>query len=395
MFEQRVILIDESRVPAEERHDEIIVRKFPFRIGRASSGAATSSDIYPGTFNDVQIHETRQPYNVSRHHVEIGFAEDRLYIRDLGSAAGTIVNGRTIGGNRRSETILVDAPEVQLILGKSSSPWRFRIVITRQVRKPRLLIADDEEAIRKLMAQALEKFYDIVEAEDGRAALESCLSDPPDVAILDWLMPKIDGVKVCKALKSNLATARVPILMVTAKAETIDRITGIEAGADDYLPKPFEMEELCARVNAAVARSQRMRDTDWLTGLLSEEGFRRELDRFLAGGQNRPEYAVVLVILRGLATYQAENDPSHVDRLLRETAQHLWKKTIDLPRTVAGRAGLNCFMLAVPAREANAAARQLRRELTELLGDSVVRVRIEVHRLKRGFRNFLDFVERL
>ena len=117
----------------------------------------------------------------------------------------------------------------------------------------RVLVADDDRAIRESLARALElEGYPVVAVADGASALEAIASDRPDVLILDLMMPGIDGLTVCRVLRAQ--GDHTPILMLTARTETSDRVAGLDAGADDYLPKPFELEELLARIRALLRR---------------------------------------------------------------------------------------------------------------------------------------------
>ena len=119
----------------------------------------------------------------------------------------------------------------------------------------KILVVDDERAVRESLRRALElEGYEIELAEDGREALE-CLAreDQPDAVILDVLMPGVDGLEVCRTLRSQ--GSRLPVLMLTARTQVEDRVEGLDAGADDYLTKPFALEELLARVRALLRRS--------------------------------------------------------------------------------------------------------------------------------------------
>jgi two-component system response regulator MprA len=122
----------------------------------------------------------------------------------------------------------------------------------------RVLIADDDRAIRDSLTRALGlEGYDVVQANDGPSALALIESAKPDVAILDVMMPNIDGLTVCRVLRAE--RNRLPVLMLTARTETPDRVAGLDAGADDYLAKPFDLDELLARLRALLRRT---RDTD-------------------------------------------------------------------------------------------------------------------------------------
>jgi two-component system response regulator MprA len=119
----------------------------------------------------------------------------------------------------------------------------------------KILVIDDERAVRESLRRALElEGYEIELAFDGEEALARLrLESPVDAAILDVLMPGIDGLEVCRRLRTN--GNRVPVLMLTARAEVDSRVAGLDAGADDYLPKPFALAELLARLRALLRRA--------------------------------------------------------------------------------------------------------------------------------------------
>jgi two-component system, OmpR family, response regulator MprA len=118
----------------------------------------------------------------------------------------------------------------------------------------KILVVDDERAVRDSLRRALElEGYEIELAENGREALDRLASGTePDAVVLDVLMPGIDGLEVCRTLRRN--GSRVPVLMLTARTQVEDRVEGLDAGADDYLTKPFALEELLARVRALLRR---------------------------------------------------------------------------------------------------------------------------------------------
>ncbi|MGE4588989.1 MAG: response regulator [Acidaminococcaceae bacterium] len=123
--------------------------------------------------------------------------------------------------------------------------------------KQKVLVVDDEDNIRMLVKFNLEKAdYEVFEAEDGRKAVEMATDLLPDIVILDLMLPGIDGLEVCRNLKRNPRTAALPIIMLTAKSDEIDRVIGLELGADDYMTKPFSQRELLARIKAVLRRSQ-------------------------------------------------------------------------------------------------------------------------------------------
>jgi DNA-binding response OmpR family regulator len=120
-------------------------------------------------------------------------------------------------------------------------------------RSPRILLVDDERAIQTLLSYPLQKDgYDVVCASDGREALARFEDGQYDLVVLDVMMPRVDGLEVCRRLRSK---STVPIIMLTARAEEVDKVVGLELGADDYITKPFSLREFRSRVKAALRRS--------------------------------------------------------------------------------------------------------------------------------------------
>jgi two-component system response regulator MprA len=118
----------------------------------------------------------------------------------------------------------------------------------------RLLVADDDRAIRQSLGRALGlEGYEVTLVADGAEALEAIRTDPPAAVVLDVMMPNVDGLTVCRVMRSE--GDRTPVLMLTARTETADRVAGLDAGADDYLSKPFDLDELLARVRALLRRA--------------------------------------------------------------------------------------------------------------------------------------------
>ena len=124
----------------------------------------------------------------------------------------------------------------------------------------RILLVDDEQSIQALLSYPLRKEgYEVVQATDGRQALERFDEQQFDLVVLDLMLPKVDGLEVCRQLRTR---SSVPIIMLTAKSEEIDKVVGLELGADDYITKPFSMREFSSRIKAALRRVEMSRPTE-------------------------------------------------------------------------------------------------------------------------------------
>ena len=129
-----------------------------------------------------------------------------------------------------------------------------------------ILVIDDEKDLIKLIDLHLSKEgYLVIGAKNGIEGLDIALKHKPDLILLDIMMPKLDGLEVCKRLKSATETSRIPVVMLTAKAQETDKVIGLELGADDYITKPFSPRELVARVKAVLRRSEPAKLKDALT----------------------------------------------------------------------------------------------------------------------------------
>ena len=124
-----------------------------------------------------------------------------------------------------------------------------------KVLKPSILVVEDEEAISTVIKYNLQKNDFVVEVvADGLEALEHAKKTTPDIILLDWMLPSMSGIEVCKELRADSKTANTPIIMISAKGEEYDRISGLDTGADDYIVKPFSPAELVSRINAILRR---------------------------------------------------------------------------------------------------------------------------------------------
>ena len=121
--------------------------------------------------------------------------------------------------------------------------------------RPTVLLVEDEPAQRELLAYNLEaEGFDVIAADKGEDGLILVDENDPDLIVLDWMMPQLSGIEVCRRLKSNSKTRQIPVIMLSARAEEVDRVRGLETGADDYVVKPYAVIELMARVKAHLRR---------------------------------------------------------------------------------------------------------------------------------------------
>ena len=121
----------------------------------------------------------------------------------------------------------------------------------------KILVVDDDPNTLEIIKIGLEfRNYNVVTATNGEEALQQLHDETPDMVILDVMMPKIDGLEVCRRAKDNFFTSQIPILLLTARGQIEDKVEGLSVGADDYLAKPFDMRELMARVNMILRRTR-------------------------------------------------------------------------------------------------------------------------------------------
>lgn len=122
---------------------------------------------------------------------------------------------------------------------------------------PHVLVVEDEPAQRAILAYNLQaEGFRVTEAADGDEGLAALRDDPPDVMVLDWMLPKLSGIELCRQARARPDTRAIPIIMLSARAEEVDRVRGLETGADDYVVKPYAVAELVARVRAQLRRAR-------------------------------------------------------------------------------------------------------------------------------------------
>ena len=151
---------------------------------------------------------------------------------------------------------------------------------------PRILLVDDEQSVQKLLTYPLRKEgYEVVPALDGREALDRLSDSSFDLVVLDVMLPKLDGFDVCRQIR---ARSTVPIIMLTAKTEEIDKVLGLELGADDYITKPFSVREFRSRVKAVLRRAELVRADEPGEEPIEQENLRIDFEKRLVEVRGEP-----------------------------------------------------------------------------------------------------------
>src|SRR5262245_37264845 len=150
----------------------------------------------------------------------------------------------------------------------------------------KVVVAEDDDGIAHMLAASLgDAGYLCLRARDGQEALALVRAQLPDALILDVMMPKMSGIEVVRRLKADVMSSRVPVLLLTSLSDVDDKVHGLDAGADDYLTKPFDFKELRARISALIRQSKRERERDPLTGLPGATALEEHLSKLVASAK--------------------------------------------------------------------------------------------------------------
>jgi len=217
----------------------------------------------------------------------------------------------------------------------------------------RILIVDDDPDIRDVLKLTLsEENYEIIEACDGEEALKIINSKPLDLVLLDYKIPKIDGRQVCRLIKKDLLLSHLPIIMVTGKGDINDKVGGIDAGADDYVVKPFEPKELLARIRMVLRRTERDLEANPLTRLPGNVSILSQLQLRL---DNQAQFAVCYVDLDKFKAYNDKYGFRHGDDVIKETARILIRTAQEYggPEVFIGHIGGDDFVIITSLENAD------------------------------------------
>ncbi|MBI5360487.1 MAG: response regulator [Planctomycetes bacterium] len=185
--------------------------------------------------------------------------------------------------------------------------------------KARILIVDDEPDILKILGNRLEHAgYDVAKASDGIEALEKVEGANPDLIVLDVMMPHLDGFGVCRKLRESVVTSLIPIIFLTAKGQTVDKISGIKSGADEYVTKPFDFDELEARIEELLRRKQQILSANPLTGLPGNISIAEEIQKRIKGNE---KFAVCYLDINNFKSYNDRYGYQKGDSVLFQTSR--------------------------------------------------------------------------
>jgi diguanylate cyclase (GGDEF)-like protein len=211
--------------------------------------------------------------------------------------------------------------------------------------KDLILVVDDDRDIARFVQMSLNlQGFEVMIAYDGGQALDVIAERQPDLAVVDLMMPEVDGLELTRRLRANPLTASIPIIMLTARGLTVDKVLGLTAGADDYLVKPFDTLELVARVKSTLRRNQEYREVSPLTGLPGNTRILREIsDRVQSG----TEYAVCHI---DIDRFKGVNDAygfGRGDEFISALARSLHRAVVEvgLPPAFLGHIGGDDFVL--------------------------------------------------
>ena len=217
----------------------------------------------------------------------------------------------------------------------------------------KVVVGEDEDAIAHLIEATLgDAGYLCLRGRDGEAALELVRNEAPDLLILDVLMPKMDGLDTVRRLKADPVLSKVPVLMLTSLSSVDDKVRGLNAGADDYLGKPFDLRELSARAQALVRASRRERDRSPVTDLPGPGA----LDEALAGHLSRGEHFVLLFVeIEGFDRVTRAHGWTAGEAVIRDLAAAL-RAGLPAAATLLAHLGGDDFAVVAPGAGANAVA---------------------------------------
>jgi diguanylate cyclase (GGDEF)-like protein len=248
-----------------------------------------------------------------------------------------------------------------------------------------ILVVDDDPDIARFVEVNLRSAgYDVAVAGDGEEALDKASEIRPDLVLLDVMMPRIDGFEVAQRLRRSPQTANTSIIMLTAKALSADKVTGLQSGADDYIIKPFDPIELLARVKGTLRRAKEMRNLSPLTGLPGNIRIQEEIERQVRDGE---PFSVLYCDLDNFKAYNDQKGFVRGDRLIQSVARIIQDAVVEHVGTegFVGHVGGDDFVAVLDPEPSEAVAKRICERFDEARSEFY-----EPEDLERGFVRIED-----
>jgi diguanylate cyclase (GGDEF)-like protein len=215
-----------------------------------------------------------------------------------------------------------------------------------------ILVADDEPHIRRILQYLLEQEgYDVVVAADGEDALREVDRCAPDLVLLDVMMPRLDGFSVLRSIRASLETARMPVILLTAKGQSDEKVQGLRGGANDYVIKPFDQEELLLRINNMLEHARAQREANPLTGLPGNLAIAREAAQRIETGD---PFAIMYLDIDRFKSFNDNYGYARGDRAITFLARVLCDsvRNLGVPGVFIGHVGGDDFIIMAPTARA-------------------------------------------
>ena len=250
----------------------------------------------------------------------------------------------------------------------------------------RVLVADDDPDILTVVKINFElDGFEVDSAVDGEDALQKATADPPDVIVLDIMMPRMDGLTALHRLRSQASTANIPIILLTARGLPEDRVRGLELGADDYITKPFDITELAARVRSVLRRTQAARDLSPLTGLPGNFKITAEIEKCIGSKQG---FALVHGDLDNFKAFNDHYGFMRGDEVIRFCAKcfHEAADNLAIENAFVGHRGGDDFVAIIPPEVSESFAK----EVIERFDDGI----LDLYDTADALRGYIEVIDR-
>lgn len=232
-----------------------------------------------------------------------------------------------------------------------------------------VLVVDDEDDIRAFLEVTLKLGgFEVISASDGEEAIDAAVREQPDLVVMDVMMPKLDGFSALNELRQDGRTSHIPVILLTAKSQQEDKIDGFAAGADDYITKPFDPDELVARVQATLRRAGQMRTMSPLTGLPGNVRIDQEVERRINEGE---EFAFLYADLNSFKAVNDHYGPGRGDEVLKAFA-NLMREIVSRegePDSFVGHLGGDDFVVITGMESYESIAEGICRGFDEMVTD--------------------------